>query len=336
MAAKRLLLILLAACGARPQPLVICHNSHCAPGDGVDDTLDALDASLALGDTVFDGIEVDFAYNEPGGCVFSHAPDPDAPPYMAPIDRIAPWVANHGTPSGEPFVLYIELKPDGTPPPDQMAQCALHDAARAVPSAQVVVSSFSGELTNAYAQLVPGATVAAEMLPPTRTDLSTYHPLNVVSVDPLEIDHDTLDRYRDMGLDIALWGDRYARAARLDRGGREPATSTSARRSSFAHGCVTDRARAPSCEDMPLSPVPRFARPDPQAHPAPTPPLASLAVLTARQRAVAELVTRGLTNAEIARLLGISSHTVKKHLGSLFARFDVSNRTELAGMIGFA
>ncbi len=208
MGTRILLVTLVAACGARPQPLVICHNSHCAPGDGVDDTLDALDASLALGDTVFDGIEVDFAYNDPGGCVFAHAPDPDAPPYMAPIDKIAPWVAAHpNTPSGEPFLLYIELKPDGAPPPDQMARCAL-DAARAVPGSQVVVSSFSGELTNAYAQLAgPDATVAAEMLPPTRTDLSAYHPLNVVSVDPLEIDHDTIDRYRDMGLDIALWGD---------------------------------------------------------------------------------------------------------------------------------
>ena len=199
-------LVVLAACVPRPQPLLVCHNAHCT-GDGPfeDDTLAALDASLALGDTVLDGVEIDFAWSD--RCVFAHAPDPAAPDAMEPVARIAPYVASHGTASGEPFVLYIELKPGGDPPADALAACAV-EAARAVPGAQVVVSSFSPDLTAAYArQAGPDARVAAELLPPTRTDLSRFTPLSAVSVDPLEIDRDAIDRYRDLGLDVALWGD---------------------------------------------------------------------------------------------------------------------------------
>lgn len=56
--------------------------------------------------------------------------------------------------------------------------------------------------------------------------------------------------------------------------------------------------------------------------------------LTPRQREVAELVAHGCTNAEIAHMLAISPHAVKKHVSRVLAALDVSNRTELAALTG--
>jgi DNA-binding CsgD family transcriptional regulator len=55
--------------------------------------------------------------------------------------------------------------------------------------------------------------------------------------------------------------------------------------------------------------------------------------LTARQREIAELASRGLTNIEISQLLDVSENTVKKHLKDVFARLDVENRTQLAHLL---
>jgi DNA-binding NarL/FixJ family response regulator len=44
---------------------------------------------------------------------------------------------------------------------------------------------------------------------------------------------------------------------------------------------------------------------------------------------VVSFVTAGLTNREIAAILGVSTRTVKAYLQELFTIFDVSNRTEL-------
>ena len=52
--------------------------------------------------------------------------------------------------------------------------------------------------------------------------------------------------------------------------------------------------------------------------------------LGAREAQVAQLASRGLHNAEIAALLGTSAETVKRQLRSVFAKVQVSNRTELA------
>lgn len=56
-------------------------------------------------------------------------------------------------------------------------------------------------------------------------------------------------------------------------------------------------------------------------------------VITARQLAVAELVVRGLSNPEVARVLNISINTVKKHLRDLFERCEVASRAELAARL---
>jgi DNA-binding CsgD family transcriptional regulator len=51
--------------------------------------------------------------------------------------------------------------------------------------------------------------------------------------------------------------------------------------------------------------------------------------LSSREREVARLVMRGLSNPEIALLLRVSTHTVRNHLVNVFRKADVSNRTEL-------
>jgi DNA-binding CsgD family transcriptional regulator len=56
-------------------------------------------------------------------------------------------------------------------------------------------------------------------------------------------------------------------------------------------------------------------------------------VLSARQREIAWLVSRGCTNAEIAGMLGCSSHAIKKQVSRVLALLDVSNRTELAAVV---
>jgi len=68
------------------------------------------------------------------------------------------------------------------------------------------------------------------------------------------------------------------------------------------------------------------------APPAPSRPSAPAgsSELTPRQVEVLRLLSRGLTNREIAELLGISESTVKTHLRTLFEVLDVSNRTEAA------
>lgn len=67
------------ACGEERQPRLICHNSNCVePAEPTeDDTLEALEASLALEDDagrpLIDGMEIDtFWYGEGERCLFAH------------------------------------------------------------------------------------------------------------------------------------------------------------------------------------------------------------------------------------------------------------------------
>lgn len=50
--------------------------------------------------------------------------------------------------------------------------------------------------------------------------------------------------------------------------------------------------------------------------------------LTPRQMDILESVTRGLTNADIARQLGIREQSVKEHISAIFAKIGASNRSE--------
>ncbi|WP_394618886.1 response regulator [Lentzea sp. JNUCC 0626] len=57
---------------------------------------------------------------------------------------------------------------------------------------------------------------------------------------------------------------------------------------------------------------------------------ALLARLTSREREVAVAVAEGLSNAEIAGSLHLGLATVKTHVGSVFAKLEVTNRVQVA------
>lgn len=61
----------------------------------------------------------------------------------------------------------------------------------------------------------------------------------------------------------------------------------------------------------------------------------SLQALTPREKEVLQMASQGFANKQIAELMGISEHTIKFHLSSLYAKLRVTNRTEAlrAGVI---
>ncbi|MEU4949713.1 response regulator transcription factor [Streptomyces lavendulae] len=67
----------------------------------------------------------------------------------------------------------------------------------------------------------------------------------------------------------------------------------------------------------------------PQPRPAPEPPAAA-DPLTAREREIALLVARGLTNAEVGAELFISPGTAKTHVANIQAKLAVRNRVGIA------
>ena len=52
--------------------------------------------------------------------------------------------------------------------------------------------------------------------------------------------------------------------------------------------------------------------------------------LTAREKEVLILVARGLSNPEVAEVLKISPHTVKRHVVNIFQKLDLNDRTQAA------
>ncbi|AXC13950.1 two component response regulator [Acidisarcina polymorpha] len=50
--------------------------------------------------------------------------------------------------------------------------------------------------------------------------------------------------------------------------------------------------------------------------------------LTARELEVLELMVKGLTNRQLARVLEVSVHTIRNHVDSILRKLDVSDRTE--------
>jgi DNA-binding NarL/FixJ family response regulator len=55
----------------------------------------------------------------------------------------------------------------------------------------------------------------------------------------------------------------------------------------------------------------------------------ALASLSAREREITSLVSNGMTSAEIAETLFLSVRTVETHLGRIYRKLGVSNRTSL-------
>ncbi len=65
-----------------------------------------------------------------------------------------------------------------------------------------------------------------------------------------------------------------------------------------------------------------------EATPEPTTPEPYPAGLSAREAEVLRLVAQGMTNAEVAEKLFISSRTVDWHLGSIYRKLGFHSRTE--------
>ena len=52
--------------------------------------------------------------------------------------------------------------------------------------------------------------------------------------------------------------------------------------------------------------------------------------LTRRERQMADAVSRGLRNRQIAMEFGISEETVKKHLATIYGKLAINGRVQLA------
>jgi DNA-binding NarL/FixJ family response regulator len=59
-------------------------------------------------------------------------------------------------------------------------------------------------------------------------------------------------------------------------------------------------------------------------------------MLSQREFEIADLVSQGRTNRQIARQLEVSHKTVETHLGRIFSKLNVSSRAEIASMVGRA
>jgi len=55
--------------------------------------------------------------------------------------------------------------------------------------------------------------------------------------------------------------------------------------------------------------------------------------LTAREKEVARLAAEAMTNQQIARRLGITTHTVNFHLRRIFAKLEIGSRVSLARLV---
>jgi len=55
-----------------------------------------------------------------------------------------------------------------------------------------------------------------------------------------------------------------------------------------------------------------------------------LSLLSAREHEVLERIARGLTNAQVAEDLHVTTHAVKFHLAAIYRKLGVANRTQAA------
>jgi DNA-binding CsgD family transcriptional regulator len=70
-----------------------------------------------------------------------------------------------------------------------------------------------------------------------------------------------------------------------------------------------------------------------QVHPGNRRATAGWASLTEMERKVVQLVARGATNREAARMLFLSPHTISTHLRRAFAKLDINSRVQLANRL---
>jgi len=112
--------------------------------------------------------------------------------------------------------------------------------------------------------------------------------------------------------------DRHAAVARTQLGDHAFAAAWEAGRA-----MTIEQAIAEALEPTPEVPASAPALP---AMPTPTVAAAYPAGLTAREVAVLRLVARGLTDAQVAEQLVISTHTVHAHLRAIYGKLDVTSR----------
>ncbi len=231
----------LAACD-RHEPLLICHNANCAGPDTTrDDTLDALQESLALshdGLPVLDGMEIDtFWYGADSRCLFAHDLMHDTTtPATAAADVIAGYLGTHERASwnGERFYMIMDLKPHVGPAysdahtPEQLvdhADCVLELAER------ILVGARGGghQVTFGFISAVPRHLEVLRAQPRWRTlaaepdaqllvigdifapyssvvpEISDYEHLDVVEYHPDFMTVPQRETYRSLGIELMQW-----------------------------------------------------------------------------------------------------------------------------------
>ncbi|MGE0500203.1 MAG: alpha/beta fold hydrolase [Rhizobiaceae bacterium] len=62
-------------------------------------------------------------------------------------------------------------------------------------------------------------------------------------------------------------------------------------------------------------------------------PAADTGLLTAREREVLQLIAKGLSNPHIAVQLGLSEHTVKRHVANILLKLELPTRAAAAGLV---
>ena len=93
-----------------------------------------------------------------------------------------------------------------------------------------------------------------------------------------------------------------------------------------AHEQTGDDQLARTCRDL----LRAAGAPTRRRHHAPLPPALAAAGVTAREAEVLALITTGLTNAQAAQRLFLSTRTVDTHVARLLAKTGAANRAELA------
>lgn len=88
---------------------------------------------------------------------------------------------------------------------------------------------------------------------------------------------------------------------------------------------LADAVRAANRGEFIIDPEANRVLVNAMRHPSLTPDL-----LTDRERDVLGLLVRGFSNSDIGKQLGISPHTVKNHLRSIYGKLKVSTRTAAA------
>jgi hypothetical protein len=213
------LLGLLAVACNRPQPVVICHNGNCT-GDADsshDDTMEALQDSLALGPAIIDGVEIDAVWQD-DDCHFAHdVGQADAPLLTVPIATIISYLQENGEPlSGVPFTILLELKAAGRSNA-KLDKCAnravmlLENVSTTTPI-HLLISSFDERLLRSKVfKKNPAAKFldihfGAEIWPTTELN-SLHDDLNFVSVTPSDTSSPSYGTIIDQGFDTALWNE---------------------------------------------------------------------------------------------------------------------------------